>query len=109
MIKQEKRQRLIAMRECLRQVQQLLPETSSFISSQFICTHIPDTDCTAEVQQLTKNYVMRAIKPDFTFNGCIERLNLGRNFSNREMMQLRHRFIDDLCNRINSELEQLGG
>ena len=102
-----KRARLIAMRECLRQVQKLLP-VSRMTGTQFICIVIGHTTCSDKTKADTDSYVTRALDGHFTFNSCMDALNPGRGFGCTEIMTLRRKFIDILCHRINVELAQLG-
>lgn len=111
MDKHEKRQRLIAMRECLRQAQKLLATKYEghclLDGEQFICSAIKKTNCDHTVTTDAQAYVYKALQGEYVFESIMRKLNPGRSFSFEEIMQLRRRFIDDLCHRINQELGKL--
>ena len=103
-------QTLIKMRDCLREVQQSLPDTTEAGRNRYICVEVHETSQFKneeyDVVDQVHSYVDRALDGKYCFEAWLYKHNPNRTFSPKKIMTLRKRFIDILCARINKEIKK---
>lgn len=101
------RNRLTAMRDCLREVEELLPS----YYSEFICIAVEGTTASPETQQDVRNLIMRTIHPYFTFEGWVKHETSNgeawrEKATAQDLLNYRLRWINKLCADIDRQLKK---
>lgn len=100
-----KKERILAMRECLQQVRQKLVHRlkTGVYTSQYICCQVDYTNYDEDTKADTRAWIDKAIYPHYTFNGWMDAHNNDRVFTTNQLVQLRIKWIDQLCRSLTKQ------
>jgi hypothetical protein len=103
----ERRMHCVNMRDCLQHAKTLLSLTGIGMGARFICHAIDRTPYSSRTQLLARQLITGSLEGEITVEGWLYTKYHPRNFSDRQIMSLRKRWIDELCAFLNREINNL--